>query len=391
MAISKKTADHRKDYKLSIAPVINQGRLEHTAHPDDTVFQALSQVKSTHEAVFVLDNNDQFLGLVSPYKVLYQHKLLNQTKVSSVLIHPPTLTSRSLLTETAGFMVSLRIYTLPVFGDNLRLNGYVRGGDLLRLTLQNPTLTQKLSEQVDWREPITAPITTSVQKIFGLLRSKNITRVLLVDKDRHLKGVVARSDLRFALMTPSDRERLKSPAGANLYFNDNHAKGLKDPVSTLAVANVLTVDEKESVIAALKKMLSKQIHSVVQIDQSRRPIGFLSRSDFLMGLMALKPKASFPVILSVKTPNLQEYYSLVSQWYAEDFIDKHYRRFAPMQFKLLIKSSQNEVGKPFLFSSNLAYTLKNGKTFYAKSQHHWFKQVLIDGFNKLDKQLRRSN
>ena len=62
-----------------------------------------------------------------------------------------------------------------------------------------------------------------------------------------------------------------------------------------------------------------------------------------------------------------------------------------MNLKVLIKSSQNEVGKPFLFSSNLAYTLKNGKTFYAKSQHHWFKEVLIDGFNKLDKQLRRSN
>src|SRR3990167_6234617 len=178
MAISKKTADHRKDYKLSIAPVINQGRLEHTAHPDDTVFQALSQVKSTHEAVFVLDNNDQFLGLVSPYKVLYQHKLLNQTKVSSVLIHPPLLSKNSNLTDTAGFMTSLRIYTLPVFGDNQRLIGYVRGGDLLRYALKNPALAKQLADQVSWREPVTASIDSSVRTIFSQLRSKNIARVI---------------------------------------------------------------------------------------------------------------------------------------------------------------------------------------------------------------------
>src|SRR3989344_7476475 len=121
MAISKKTPDHRKDYKLSIAPAINQGRLEHSCRPDDTVFQALSQVKSTHEAVFILDSNDRFLGLVSPYKVLYQHRLLDQAKVSSFLIHPPTLTLNSSIADTAGFMASLRLYTLPVFAADQRL------------------------------------------------------------------------------------------------------------------------------------------------------------------------------------------------------------------------------------------------------------------------------
>ncbi len=351
----------------------------------------MAQIKSTHEAVFVLDHNDQFLGLVSPYRVLYQHKLLNQTKVSSVLIHPPTLTSHSLMADAAAFMASLRIYTLPVFGDNQRLIGYIRGGDLLRQALKNPTLSAKLGEEVSWREPVTSSIDSPVKKIFGLLRSKNIARVILVDKNQHLKGIVARSDLQFALMAPPDRERLKSPVGANLYFNEKNAQALKDPIGTFSVSDVLTVGPNETVIAALKKMLNKQIHSVVQIDRERRPTGFLSRSDFLKGLKALKPKAEFPIILSVKTPQLNEYYSLVSGWYAEDFIDKHYRQFPPMQFKLLIKSSQNEVGKPFLFSGNFSITLKNGKTFYAKTEHHWFKQVLIDGFNKLDKQLRRSN
>ena len=94
MAIAKKFGAHPKDYRLLIAPIINKGRLEHTASPDDTVLQALSKIRSTHEAVFVLDSNDQFIGLVSPYKVLYQHKLLNQTKVSSVLIHPPLLSKK---------------------------------------------------------------------------------------------------------------------------------------------------------------------------------------------------------------------------------------------------------------------------------------------------------
>src|SRR3989344_328612 len=168
MAIAKKFGSHPKDYKLSIAPIINKGRLEHTASPDDTVLQALSKIKSTHEAVFVLDSNDQFLGLVSPYKILYQHKLLNQTKVSSVLIHPPTLTANSLITDTAAFMNSLRIYTLPVFGNNQHLIGYVGGGDLLRHVLKDPDLAKQLGEQTAWHDPITAPIKNPVKKIFGL-------------------------------------------------------------------------------------------------------------------------------------------------------------------------------------------------------------------------------
>lgn len=391
MARSKPLESHREDYKLTIEPLLNKGRLEHTCKPDDTVFEALSQVRGTHEAVFILDQNDKFLGLVSPYKVLYQHRLLNQAKVSSFLIHPPILTPKSLITDAAGYMAALRIYTLPVFGDGQRLIGYVRGGDLLRQALKVPTLTKQLGQQVSWREPVTAPINTTVAKVFSILRSKNIARVVLVDKDKHLKGVAARSDLQFALMTPPDRERFKSPTGANLHFDEKNAGQLKDPINTFSTTDVLTVEEKETVITGLKKMLNKQIHSVVQIDKERRPVGFVSRADFLNGLQTLKPKPTFPFILSIKTPHLTEYYSLISQWYAEAFVDKIYRRFPIRQLKLLIKSDQNEVGKPFLFSGNIALTLKNGKTFYAKSQHHWFKEVLIDGFNKLNKQLRRSN
>jgi ribosome-associated translation inhibitor RaiA len=70
-------------------------------------------------------------------------------------------------------------------------------------------------------------------------------------------------------------------------------------------------------------------------------------------------------------------------------VEKSQKRWPAQKVNLRLKSSQNAAGKPSLFEVNLQYTLKNGQDFYAKAENHWYKQALIDGFKKLEKQLRR--
>jgi ribosome-associated translation inhibitor RaiA len=176
---------------------------------------------------------------------------------------------------------------------------------------------------------------------------------------------------------------------SKLTFNESALNEYQEPIKTMATTKVLTAGQNDNPISSLKKMIDSKINSIVRIDGQRRPTGFLSRSDFLSGLLRLKPSPQVPIMLSIKTPSLNEYYTLVCRWHTESYVEKSQKRWPAQKVSLRLKSAQNAAGKPSLFEVNLQYTLKNGQDFYAKAENHWYKQALIDAFKKLDKQLRR--
>lgn len=54
---------------------------------------ALSIVERSHQPVFVFNKQNDFLGLLLPFEVLFRRRLPYTTKVSSALIMPPQIYS----------------------------------------------------------------------------------------------------------------------------------------------------------------------------------------------------------------------------------------------------------------------------------------------------------
>lgn len=77
---------------------------------EDTLGSVLSRVNSSHEAVFIFDKQDEFLGLISPYKTLYSSNLPYTTKVSSIVFQPPLITEDMPIYTVAKHMLATKIY-----------------------------------------------------------------------------------------------------------------------------------------------------------------------------------------------------------------------------------------------------------------------------------------
>lgn len=88
-----------------------------TCTPDQYLSEALAFTRQSHDAVLVFDKKGNFLGLVSPYHAIFEHRFPYTAKVKHCLFVPPRITTNTPLHEVAQRMVDTRVYTLPVVDD----------------------------------------------------------------------------------------------------------------------------------------------------------------------------------------------------------------------------------------------------------------------------------
>jgi len=97
--------------------------------PEEKITSAISQLKSTHDAVFVCSEG-QYLGAVNLYHSFLGKKWSQEQKVKACLYQPPRLSLDTPIEEISRLMVEARIYRLPVLSDN-KLRGVVYAEDVL--------------------------------------------------------------------------------------------------------------------------------------------------------------------------------------------------------------------------------------------------------------------
>ena len=60
-----------------------------TVSPEDTLNRALSQLSSSHDAAFVVDDQENLLGVVNPYHSIINNSFPGNAKVINCLTKPP--------------------------------------------------------------------------------------------------------------------------------------------------------------------------------------------------------------------------------------------------------------------------------------------------------------
>ncbi len=358
---------------------------------NSTLGSVLSLVGSSHEAVFIFDEDNKFLGLVSPYKTLYSSNYPYTTKVSSIAFKPPFITPDTPLYEVAEHMLAAKIYVLPVFSNDGDLQGTIHARDIFNEIVDNPTLLRFVSSEVRSSTPITAPITASVKDVFNDLKKSGVSRMILVDDEGVLAGIVSRSDLMDVLIKPTPKMRFPGEGSqAGYYSLAGEKKFRKDePVRkyyTSLVGSLPDTTPKEKIIAHL---INSSHNTIVLVDKYRKPTGFYSTRDILQAVTALQPQEDIPFIIKKpESVSSKEFEKSIE--YLEKFGRKLQERMEVEKIEIATKGPKNAVEEITVFNTTMIVTPVAGEPLIAKAK----KRKFLDGIQELttliEKQRKRS-
>lgn len=361
--------------------------------PETTLGSALSMLKSSHEPVFVFAKNNKFLGLVSPYYALFKKRYPYTTKVKSLMLTPPYIKSSTPFYEIANFMVSTRIYILPLFNKKREIKGKITAKNIIKAAINQQEFIKEIAENIKIEKVTTAKIDAKAKDIFSLLRQKGTSRIVLVDDKGKLAGIVARRDIEEAFTKPTTKQRFSTREGKpiNYSFDKEIITRFDSSISKFYIRNVLTAKKELGIEKSLQKMLKAEKNSIVIIDKNNYPCSIISIRTILKALAETKPKREIPIIFRKPIKKSTDYeiekiYSLL-----EKFGRKMDKISPVQQIRINFKKSKRPAGGIILFDITLQIEFFSGKNFVAEVRERKIEMGIREAIKRIEKQERRKN
>lgn len=242
--------------------------------PNDTLSSALGKLKSSHDAAFVFDGNDKFLGVINPYYTLIKSSAYDgNTKVERALFHPPHISTKDPLTRIVKLMNESKIHYLPVFDDMDRFVGITSARRILAFMQQLDVVQKTIGHMSHTQKGtvITVKLTDPISKAQTLFKEYKTSKIVVVDANNRLKGILSHYDLIPYILAPGSKSHEKS-RGESRSFKDT-------PIKNYAKTTVLTLSEKNTVFEAIEQILSKEIGSIILVNTESHPVGIVTTRD----------------------------------------------------------------------------------------------------------------
>lgn len=254
------------------------------ATPDETLSAVLSQLSSSHDAAFVFSDKKKYMGVINPYHCLIKTSYPGNAKVEHCIFHAPRIKTNYSLAKIAQLMVESKVHYLPVFDQQEKFQGIVSARHILSLTKNSPAFNVKIEDFLRTKKK---PIVTVYQdelvaQAIQLFKTYKLSKLIVVNKDMKLRGIIAHYDLIQYLVAPKKKGQWGDRKGDRVSFHYNTVKNF---IKSL----VLTLSPNRRLGDALQLILEKEIGSVVVVDEERHPIGIITTRDFL-GLLVKEIK-----------------------------------------------------------------------------------------------------
>ena len=129
-----------------------------------------------------------------------QSRQIDQVKrsESGMILNPETLGPENKLSEALDMMSRYRISGIPIVSGE-KLVGILTNRDLRFTT----NLDQPIEKLMTHKSLITAPVGTSLKEAESILQKHRIEKLLVVDKNGRLKGLITVKDIQKKMMFPS--------------------------------------------------------------------------------------------------------------------------------------------------------------------------------------------
>src|SRR5215813_5268141 len=156
---------------------------------------------------------------------------------SGMIVDPVTMTPDRKIREALAVMERYKISGVPVIAEQGRLVGILTNRDLRFET----RLDLPISEVMTRENLITVPVGTTLREAEGILQKYRVEKLLVVDENYHLKGLITVKDIQKAIKYPNaakdslGRLRCVAAIGATGDFLERAAELIKARVDILAI------------------------------------------------------------------------------------------------------------------------------------------------------------
>lgn len=258
--------------------------------PEETLSTALTKLRSSHDSAFVFSPDNQYLGVINPYYCLIKSSYPGNAKVTRCLYHAPKIYINYSLIKVAQLFIESKIHYLPVFDQNNRFLGIISARRLLSRFSDDKEFKVKIGEVLKNKKPLSVVYEDdSASVALNLFKTTKFSKLVVVDRDFKLKGILSYFDLIYYLVLPKNSPGKGEREGNKVSF-------FRQQVKNFMKSYVLTLTKENYLSEALHLILTKKIGSVVIVGEKRKPIGIITTRDLLRFFVQKEQKKEEPPV-----------------------------------------------------------------------------------------------
>jgi CBS domain-containing protein len=338
-----------------------------TASPEDTVASAVGQLQSSHDAVFVFDEKKKYVGVINPYFSLIKHGSNGgDSLVKNCLYHPPRLTPEDTVERIVGLMIDSRMHFLPVMDDKHHFLGVVSARRLLDAVKDDAVFDRTVHEalQAHGKPLVSVYGEDEVSKVVNKFETEDVSKLVVIDRDMKLKGILSYHDLVPHLIAPSHLEgRPMIDQSSDELDAFAHLK-----VKNVAQTRVQTLPPNSTLRECLDCIVKLGIGSVVIVNREGFPSGIITVRDLLRKLGRTEEEP----IIDLTTNDISPQNMDTLKMYGPH-LDRWIRKMPDITRANLLVKEQKNGG---LFSVKLTLIPRAGKTVMYKGEGKNLLEVL---------------
>lgn len=264
--------------------------------PSETLSSVLNKLSTSHDAAFVFDKN-KYLGVINPYYTLIKSSYPANTKVKHCLFHPPRVYFNTPIDKVAQFFIDSKVHYLPVFNEKDEFLGIVSARRFLTLFKNTDLFKISIADYLKTRKKPLYVVSNkdNIGRAINIFKEKKISKLVVVDEQMKLKGILSYYDLISFLTSPKISTQKGDRSGAKINFYHY-------PISQFIKTFVLTLSVKDSLQKVLDLIIEKKIGSVVVIDEEKHPQAIITTKDLLLFFIHQKKERKVELIFKNLSP-----------------------------------------------------------------------------------------
>ena len=301
------------------------------AVPDEILSSVLSRLPSSHSAAFIFDKDQKYLGVINPYYSVIKSSHPSNIKIEHCLFHAPHIKMQHTTGKIAEMMIQSKIHYLPVFNDQDVFIGIVSARNILRTYESHAVFAIPIEEMMRKRnKPLIVILEEeTIGHALHIFKTTKLSKLVVVNKEGRLRGVLSYYDLISFLIAPRKKER-----GA---LNTDKSSLQTKRVKHFLKSYVLTLGPSDAARDVLHLLLEKRIGSIVIVDANSKPIDILTTRD-LLGLLIEEPTVAK---MEMSTQNLSLKSSIITKGFFEQLKEWLKRKKEFTKAKLFVKEEKH--------------------------------------------------
>ncbi|RJR15040.1 CBS domain-containing protein [Candidatus Microgenomates bacterium] len=356
-----------------------------TCAPTDSVLTALAKTSGSHDAIIVFDKNDNYQGVFYAYKALFSRPPNRNEVVSSVLIHTPYITKKTAISEVLQQMLTLHLYSLPVFDAEDVPIGMVSAQSILEQLIQNAPFSEKITGNLTIEEPFVVKETASIKNVYTVLRRNRKSRIIAVDNKGRVTGIIGRRDLYMAILSPTKKMRLRHNDKKQLMFDKEWITKLDYELKTIMTHPVETVLETKQLVRIIQSLIKEPTGSLVLVNSSQHPTGIVSmRSVIRAAYETLTPKKPLPLIITDRKKVISAFRKMELEDMLGNWYHKMQSRHAIEKLELIVDALYNPKHQVKLWQLTLQVYFPDRTSKHVTVKDFLLRPAVSHALSKLD-------